>query len=63
MFNLFNVNQEPSRTVPIGDKANYAQTYADERQNNKPKHVKANEQIKTFINEKIKQDWSPEGQA
>lgn len=41
-------------------KANYAQTYADERQRNKPKHVKANEQIKTFIKEKITQDWSPE---
>ena len=41
-------------------KANYAQKYADDRQRDKPKYIKANDEIKQFIREKINQDWSPE---
>ncbi|WP_131783779.1 IS30 family transposase [Legionella gresilensis] len=41
-------------------KANYAQKYADDRQRDKPKHIKAKEEVKAFIIEKLKQEWSPE---
>ncbi|STX81280.1 Transposase and inactivated derivatives, IS30 family [Legionella busanensis] len=37
-------------------KANYAQKYADDRQRDKPKHIKAKEEVKAFIIEKLKQD-------
>ncbi len=41
-------------------KADYAQAFADQRKKAKPKFIKFTEQIKTFVIEKIKDDWSPE---
>lgn len=41
-------------------KPDYAQTYADERQQSKPKHIKLTEDVKFFIREKLQEEWSPE---
>ncbi|MCR9191194.1 MAG: IS30 family transposase [Gammaproteobacteria bacterium] len=41
-------------------KANYAQTYADDRKKYKPRYIKFNTDIKSFVIEKIRQDWSPD---
>lgn len=41
-------------------KADYAQSFADQRKKTKPKFIKFTEQIKAFVIEKIKDDWSPE---
>lgn len=41
-------------------KADYAQAKADERKKNKRKRIKFTEQVKSFVVEKIQEDWSPE---
>lgn len=41
-------------------KADYAQTYADERHKKKTKRVKLTKEIDVFIREKIQREWSPE---
>lgn len=41
-------------------KTHYAQTYADERHKNKPKHIKLTKTVERFIDEKLQIEWSPE---
>ena len=41
-------------------KADYAQSFADQRKKIKPKFIKFTEQVKTFVTEKIKDEWSPD---
>lgn len=41
-------------------KPNYAQTYADARHKEKPKHKKFIPEVEAFIREKLLEDWSPE---
>jgi transposase, IS30 family len=41
-------------------KPNYAQTYAEERHRKKPKQIKLTPHVQDFIQEKVRQDWSPE---
>jgi IS30 family transposase len=41
-------------------KADYAQSNYDNRKKCKNKYVKFTEQIKVFVREKIKEDWSPD---
>lgn len=41
-------------------KPNYAQHYANERHRNKNKRIKFTEEVKTFVKDKILEDWSPE---
>lgn len=41
-------------------KANYAQTYTEERHKQKPKRIKWTESVEAFIREKLLEDWSPE---
>jgi transposase, IS30 family len=41
-------------------KADYAQTYAENRRKNKKHPVKFNESVETFVKEKLLDDWSPE---
>lgn len=41
-------------------KPNYAQTYADDRHKEKPKHKKFTPEVESFIREKLLDDWSPE---
>jgi IS30 family transposase len=40
-------------------KADYAQAYANERKKTKPRYLKFTEQIKSFVSEKIQEEWSP----
>jgi IS30 family transposase len=41
-------------------KPHYAQTYAEERHKYKPKPVKLTEPVKSFVREKLKEEWSPD---
>lgn len=41
-------------------KPDYAQTYANERQESKKKYSKFNNEVKLFVNEKLSEQWSPE---
>jgi IS30 family transposase len=41
-------------------KTHYAQTYADERHKNKPKHIKLTKTVEKFVDEKLQFQWSPE---
>ncbi len=41
-------------------KADYAQSFADQRKKLKPKFIKFNEHVKAFIIEKIEDEWSPD---
>jgi IS30 family transposase len=41
-------------------KPDYAQTYANERQESKKKYSKFNDEVKLFVNEKLSEQWSPE---
>jgi IS30 family transposase len=41
-------------------KADYAQAKADDRKKNKRKRIKFTDQVKSFVIEKIQEDWSPE---
>lgn len=41
-------------------KANYAQTYAEDRRKKIPKAIKLTETVQAFIREKVLEDWSPE---
>ena len=41
-------------------KPNYAQAYTDERHKRKPKRVKLTEEVKSFVREKLKEEWSPD---
>tara|TARA_B100001996_G_C18658917_1_gene592300 strand:- start:1325 stop:2020 length:696 start_codon:yes stop_codon:yes gene_type:complete len=41
-------------------KPDYAQTYAEERRQQKPKRVKFTKKVKAFVREKILEEWSPE---
>lgn len=41
-------------------KTHYAQTYADERDKNKLKHIKLTKTVERFIDEKLQIEWSPE---
>jgi len=41
-------------------KTHYAQTYADERQKNKSKHIKLTKAVEKFVDEKVQFEWSPE---
>ena len=41
-------------------KPNYAQTYAEDRHKEKPKHVKFTNEVEQFVREKLLEDWSPE---
>ena len=41
-------------------KPDYAQGYANRRHKEKPKHVKFTKEVKEFVADKLRQDWSPE---
>jgi IS30 family transposase len=41
-------------------KVDYAQGYADDRQKNKPKHIKFTAEVEEFVQEKLLIKWSPE---